>query len=54
MNLLNLAPDIQEEILFLPLVEHGRDQLKDWQVRPVAAETLWRYQERRFAILSSV
>ena len=27
MNLLNLAPDIQEAILFLPLVTRGRDPL---------------------------
>jgi hypothetical protein len=44
MNLLNLAPDIQEAILFLPPVERGRDPLKEWQVRPVAAEVLWREQ----------
>ena len=32
MNLLNLAPDLPEAILFLPPVEHGRDPLKEWQV----------------------
>lgn len=26
MNLLNLAPDLREDILFLPRVEHGRDR----------------------------
>ena len=41
MNLLNLAPDIQEQLLFLPEVEHGRDPVKEWQVRPVAAEVDW-------------
>src|SRR3954464_8782722 len=41
MNLLNLAPDLQERLLFLPEVEHGRDPVKEWQVRPVAAEADW-------------
>jgi len=41
MSLLQLAPDIQEQILFLPAVEHGRDPVKEWQVRPVAAEVDW-------------
>jgi hypothetical protein len=50
MNLLNLAPDIQERILFLPAVERGRDPLKEWQVRPVAAEVTWGEQRRRWRI----
>ena len=41
MNLLQLAPDIQEQILFLPEVEGGRDPVKEWQVRPLAAEVHW-------------
>jgi hypothetical protein len=41
MNLLQLAPDIQEQILFLPEVEEGRDPVKEWQVRPIAAEVDW-------------
>ena len=41
MNLLNLAPDIQEQILFLPEVTSGHDPIKEWQVRPVAAEVEW-------------
>ena len=46
MNLLMLAPDIQEALLFLPPVQAGRDPLKEWQVRPVAAEPLWSEQRR--------
>jgi hypothetical protein len=43
MNLLNLASDIHEAILFLPPVEVGRDPVKEWRVRPVAAEAnCWR------------
>jgi hypothetical protein len=44
MNLLNLAPDLQERILFMPPVERGWDPLKEWQVRPVAAEPVWKFQ----------
>src|SRR2546421_5818915 len=36
MNLLQLAPDIQEAILFLPGVEEGRDPLKEWQDPAIA------------------
>lgn len=46
MNLLNLAPDIQEELLFLPPVAAGRDTLKEWQLRPIAAEPCWRTQRQ--------
>jgi hypothetical protein len=46
MNLLNLAPDVQEDILFLPLTEAGRDPIKEWQVRPIAAESDWRRQRK--------
>ncbi len=41
MNLLNLAPEIQETLLFLPAVEAGRDSIKEWEVRPIAAEADW-------------
>jgi hypothetical protein len=46
MNLLNLAPDIQEAILFLPPVERGHDPVKEWQVRPIAAQPTWGKQRR--------
>jgi len=36
MNLLNLAPDIQEEILFLPLSASGPDPIFERLVRRVA------------------
>jgi hypothetical protein len=32
----NLAPDIQEEILFLPRTTHGRDEIKEADIRPIA------------------
>jgi hypothetical protein len=52
MNLLMLAPDIQEAILFLPPVVQGRDPLKEWQVRPIAAEMNWNKQRRMWRKLS--
>ena len=51
MNLTLLAPDIQEQILSLPPVTAGRDALKEWQVRPVAAELLWAEQRRLWSRL---
>jgi hypothetical protein len=44
MNLLHLAPDIQEEILFLPVVTEGRDPLTERDLRPIAAEVRWERQ----------
>lgn len=46
MNLLMLAPDIMEQILFLPPVQAGRDPIKEWEVRPIAAEPLWPRQRK--------
>jgi hypothetical protein len=51
MNLLCLAPDLQEQILFMPPVEKGYDPLKEWQVRPIAAEPLWSKQRRMWLSL---
>ena len=44
MNLLNLAPDIQEELLFLPPVEQGRDAVTERELRAIVAEVDWRRQ----------
>jgi len=46
MNLLNLAPDIQEEILFLPRTLKGRDPIREHHLRPIAAVLDWRKQRR--------
>ena len=37
MNLNFLAPDIQEDILFLPLVERGRDPIREHPARASVA-----------------
>ena len=44
MNLLHIAPDIQEDILFLPKTEKGRDAIGEWDVRPICAIIDWRKQ----------
>ena len=44
MNLLLLAPAIQEAILELPPVTNGRDPVSERQVRPIAAEPDWAVQ----------
>jgi hypothetical protein len=46
MNLLLLAPDIQEAILFLPRIERGRDQIHLRQLQPIAQVPDWRKQRR--------
>ena len=46
MNLNHLAPDIQEELLFLPRVTRGRDPIHEKALRPIAAEPDWRRQRR--------
>jgi hypothetical protein len=46
MNLLYLAPDIQEALLFLPLTPRGRDPLILADLMPIAATLDWRKQRR--------
>lgn len=44
MNLLHLAPDIQEEILHLPAVSSGRDQLTERDLRALVHAPCWQEQ----------
>jgi hypothetical protein len=46
MNFLNLAPDIQEAILFLPPVTKGQDPIYERQLRPIMAVLDWKKQRR--------
>ncbi len=46
MNLLNLASDIQEAVLFLPPIESGRDPVRELHIRPIAATPDWRKQRQ--------
>jgi hypothetical protein len=53
MNLLHLAPDIQEAILFLPRVESGRDPITERDLRPVAAVPDWRKQRAMWRAIAT-
>ena len=53
MNLLVLAPDIQEALLFLPRTEKGRDPIHLAQLQPLAALLDWRQQRRLWQELHS-
>ena len=44
VSLLLLAPDIQEEILFLPRSDGGLDPIREKAVRPIASVPDWRKQ----------
>ena len=46
MSLLHLAPDIQEDILFLPRVTRGHDPVTERSLRPVL-QTLSFAKQRR-------
>jgi hypothetical protein len=44
MNLLNLAPDLQEAILFLPRTQRSRDAIILRELQPIASIVDWRKQ----------
>jgi hypothetical protein len=46
MSLLYLAPDIQEQVLFLPRTERGRDPVILHDLLPIAATADWTKQRR--------
>jgi hypothetical protein len=50
-NLLQLAPDIQETILFLPRIQNGREVINEHEVRPIATCLDWKQQRRQWARL---
>ena len=52
MNLLNLAPDIQEEILHLPPVTSGRDPMTERDLRSILRITTWLAQQRAWRRLA--
>ena len=53
MNLLQLAPDIEEEILFLPRTVQCRDPIREHMVRPIAAVPDWRKQRKMWQEVKS-
>ena len=48
MSLLYLAPAIQEELLFLPRIEAGRDRIVLRDLLPIAATPEWGLQLRKW------
>jgi hypothetical protein len=46
LNLIHLAPDLQEALLFLPPTRRGRDALILADLQPIAAALDWRKQRR--------
>ena len=46
MNLLQLAPDIQEEILFLPATAIGPDPVHERSIRSITVAPGWRKQRK--------
>ena len=48
LNLVHLAPDIQEQLLFLPPVHGGRDPVLLRQLQPLAGMALWEQQRRKW------
>ncbi len=53
MNLLHLAPDIQEVLLDLPRTAQGRDPYHERDVRPIAAIPEWKRQRAMWQGLST-
>jgi hypothetical protein len=51
MNLLFLAPDIQEQILFLPRVTDGRDSVTERDLREVLTNLMWGEQRVQWAAI---
>ena len=51
MNLLILAPDIQEKILFMPPVTSGDPPVTEKTLRPVLQTLVWSEQRERWAAL---
>lgn len=52
LNLLHMAPDIQEQLLHLPAVRRGRDPISEGMLRPIAARVSW--AEQRLAWLTLI
>jgi hypothetical protein len=53
MTLNCLAPDLQEEILYLPRTIKGRDPIQLRHLLPIAALSDWRRQRTRWRTLKS-
>jgi len=54
MNLLHLAPDIQEDLLNLPRTTKGKDPVCERHIRPIAATPDWRKQRKLWRAMLAV
>ncbi len=52
MNLLNLAPNIQEEILHLPEVTEGRDPITERDMRSIGSHLYWLEQRAAWGAMA--
>lgn len=53
VGLLNLAPDIQEALLFLTATRDGRDPVGERELRVIAVQTSWTRQRETWIALST-
>jgi hypothetical protein len=53
MNLNHLAPDIQEELLFLPDVVEGRDPITERDLRQITRAMNWTLQRSMWSALAA-
>jgi hypothetical protein len=54
MSLLYLAPDLQEQVLFLPRAQRGRDPVILRDLLPIAAVPDWKRQRRLWQALRTL
>jgi len=54
VNLVNLAPDVQEALLFQPRTERGRDPIHLRLLQPIASSLDWKKQRRLWQDLLAV
>lgn len=54
MSLINLAPDIQEEVLYLPRTRQGWDPITVKKLIPIAQQMDWRSQRRMWDELKNI
>ena len=53
MDLANLAPDIQEELLFLPSAKTGKDAITERDLRPITRYMDWQSQRRLWRTMTA-
>ena len=53
MSLLSLAPDLQEQVLFLPRTQRGRDPIQMRHLLPIAQVPDWKVQRQLWAALGN-